>query len=189
MRQSHIFDPRHIAALESEDRRVWQDPDRILNAVELKPQFVVADVGCGSGYFTVQLSKRVKKVYGIDVQEEMLSFLEDKVKRLRIANIKLLLSKPDEIPLKRGAVDLLMSVNTLHEFANKEKMIEEMRRVVKKGGKLLIVDFKKEETGFGPPVRIRMRQDEAIRLFERNGLTLSKARELPYHYLLVFAKD
>ena len=60
--------------------------------MEVKPHFVAADLGCGSGYFTVPLSRRVKKVYGIDVQKEMLNFLEDKVKRLKIKNVELVLS-------------------------------------------------------------------------------------------------
>jgi len=189
MKRSHVFDPEHIAVLEAEDRKIWENPDEILNAVETKPHFVVADLGCGSGYFAVPLARRVRKVYGIDVQREMLGFLEDKMKRLKIKNIKPLLSKPDEIPLEDESVDLLISVNTLHEFDDTEKMINEMMRVVKKNGRVLIVDFKKEETGFGPPVSIRISQANAVKLFEEKGFRLSSVNELPYHYLLVLAKD
>lgn len=188
-RQSHLFDPRHVAVLESEDRRLWQKPDQVLNAVELKPNWVAADLGCGSGYFTLPLAQKVRKVYAIDVQQEMLSFLEVKIRRFNIRNVELLLSKPNRIPLETESVDLIVSINTLHEFDDKEKMIAEMRRVVKKGGRLLIVDFKKEETGFGPPVRIRVSETRAVRLFEERSFALSKVKELPYHYLLVFAKD
>ena len=189
MKRSHVFDPEHVAVLEAEDRKVWQNPAEILTAVELKPQFVAADLGCGSGYFTVPLARRVRKAFGIDVQREMLDFLEDKIRKLKIRNIEPLLSKPDEIPLEDESVDLLMSVNTLHEFGDRDKMIKEMRRVLKRGGKLLIVDFKKEETGFGPPVSIRISKIGAIRLFEAKGFVLLKTKELPYNYLLVFIKD
>ena len=189
MKRSHVFDPEHVAVLEAEDRKVWQNPDEILTVVELKPQFVAADLGCGSGYFTVPLARRVRKAFGIDVQREMLDFLEDKIRKLKIRNIEPLLSKPDEIPLEDESVDLLMSVNTLHEFGDRRKMIREMRRVLKRGGKLLIVDFKKEETGFGPPVSIRISKIGAIRLFEAKGFVLLKTKELPYNYLLVFIKD
>jgi len=188
-RQSHLFDPRHVAVLESEDRRLWQKPDQVLNAVELKPNWVAADLGCGSGYFTLPLAQKVRKVYAIDVQQEMLSFLEVKIRRLNIRNVELLLSKPNRIPLETESVDLIVSINTLHEFDDKEKMIAEMRRVVKKGGRLLIVDFKKQETGFGPPVKIRVSETRAVRLFEERSFALSKVKELPYHYLQVFAKD
>lgn len=189
MKRSHVFDPENIAVLESEDRKVWQNPNQILNFVEIKRHFVAADLGCGTGFFTVPLSLKVKKVYGIDVQKEMLGVLGDKMKKLRIRNIELLLSTPNEIPLENESVNLLISVNTLHEFEDKDKIADEMRRVLKKGGRLLIVDFKREDTGFGPPVRIRTPKAEAIRLFEKNGFALSNLKELSYHYVLVFVKD
>ena len=114
MKHSDVSDPAHIAVLESEDRKTWQNSNKILGAVELQLNWVAADPGCGSGYFTVPLSFKVKKVYAIDVQKEMLSFLEDKIKRLKIRNIELLLSESNEIPLEDECVDFLMSVNTLH---------------------------------------------------------------------------
>lgn len=188
MKHSHVFDPAHIAVLESEDRKTWQNPSKILGAVELQLNWVAADLGCGSGYFTVPLSFKVKKVYAIDVQKEMLSFLEDKIKRLKIRNIELLLSESNEIPLEDECVNFLMSVNTLHEFGDKEKMISKMKRVMKRGGRLLVVDFKKEETGFGPPVEVRVSKEQAIALFTEKGFALSKSSNMPYHYLLVFIK-
>lgn len=189
MKHSHLFDPEHISVLENEDRRVWQNPAAILTAVEIKSNFVVADLGCGSGYFTMPLARMVKMVYAIDVQKEMLGFLEDKIKKQKIENIKPLLTKPNAIPLESESIDLLLSVNTLHEFDNKDKMIKEMGRVVKRSGKLLIVDFQKKETGFGPPVEIRVSKTKAVKLFAEGGFRLSTAKLLPYHYLLVFTKE
>jgi ubiquinone/menaquinone biosynthesis C-methylase UbiE len=188
MTSPHIFDPAHIAVLESEDRKVWQNPDEILSAINLKHNWVAADFGCGSGYFTVLLAQKVKKVYAIDIQKEMLSFVENKIKRLGINNIELRLSRPNAIPLEDETVDFLMSVNTLHEFDDKPRMIKEMKRVIKHNGKLLVVDFKTHETGFGPPVRIRVAKEKAIRLFEGENLALIGTKDLPYHYLLVFLK-
>lgn len=160
-----------------------------MNAVDLKPDFVAADLGCGSGYFTVALAQRVRKVYGVDVQKEMLDFLAEKIKRLGIKNIQLLLSKANKIPLEPESVDLLISINTLHEFDDKNIMIREIRRVIKRGGRLMIVDFKKLDTGFGPPVNIRISEASAVRLFTAHGLVLVNEKDLPCHYLLVFAKN
>jgi ubiquinone/menaquinone biosynthesis C-methylase UbiE len=189
MKESHLFNPKHIGILESEDREIWQSPDAILNAVEIKPNFIVADLGCGSGYFTLPLAEKAKKVYGIDVQKEMIDYVRIKIRKLKIKNVELLVSKPAEIPLEDESVDLLLTVNTLHEFDDKKRMIKEMRRVVKKGGKILIVDFMKEETEFGPPVEIRVSKAKAVKLFEAEGLALVDKRDLPYHYLLVFVKS
>ena len=189
MKESHVFDPKHIDVLESEDRKTWQNPEEIMEMLELKPYYIVADVGCGSGYFTVPISRKVTMVYGVDVQKEMLKFLEQKIQRQKILNIETLLSEEDEIPLQNESADLLLSVNTLHEFRDKEKMISEIRRVLKPKGQAAIVDFKKEDAGFGPPVSVRVSKEQAGHLFEKHGLTVLKTHDLKYHYLIVFRKE
>jgi ubiquinone/menaquinone biosynthesis C-methylase UbiE len=185
----HVFDPQNIAVLESEDRKTWQNPENIFEFLELKSDYVAADVGCGSGFFTVPLSRKVKKVYAIDIQKEMLDFLEQKIRRLNIGNIEPLLSRENEVPLENESVDLLLSVNTLHEFHDKEKIISEIQRVLRPHGQAVIVDFKKKETGFGPPVTIRASKEQAKRLFEKKGLIPVKSHEFKYHYLIVCLKD
>lgn len=189
MKKPHVFDPKNIDVLEMEARKTWQNPEKILGAVETKRDFVAADLGCGSGFFTVPLSQKVKKVYGIDVQKSMLEFLEQKIQKLGIKNIELLLSKENDVPLSDESVDFLVSINTLHEFSDKKRMIDEMRRVLKGSGIALIVDFKKKDTGFGPPVAVRVSKKQVINLFEKKGFTHLKTRNLKYHYLLVFSKN
>ncbi len=189
MPSPHIFDPRNIAVLEMEDRRIWQNPEEILETMKIESNFIAADLGCGSGFFTIPLSRMVKKVYGIDVQRGMLNFLEEKIRRLRIENIEPLLSTENEIPLENDSLDLLLSVNTLHEFADKERMVLQIRRVLKQGGIAVIADFKKKDTGFGPPSAIRVSKQQAMDLFERRSFTTRQKRELKYHYLLTFAKN
>jgi ubiquinone/menaquinone biosynthesis C-methylase UbiE len=188
MAESHIFDPKHRAMLESEDRKNWQNPKEIIKLLELKPSDVVADLGCGTGYFTIPLSYKVKKVYGIDIQKEMLTFLEHKIQQQKIGNIETMLSKENEIPLKNKSVDLLLSVNTLHEFSHKEAIIDEIRRVLKVDGRVVIIDFKKEISDSGPPLSIRISKEQAKRFFKEKGLIPLKTHDLKLHYLLVFGK-
>jgi len=188
MKKSHVFDPKHITVLESKDRKTWQNPEEIMEILELKPSYIVADLGCGSGYFTVPISRKVKKVYAIDIQKEMLDFVEKKIQRQKLINIKLLLSEKSEIPLKNASVDLLITVNTLHEFPDKKKTIKEIRRVLKPEGRSVIIDFKKEETAVGPPITIRVSQNQAKQLFEERGFTIVKAHELLHSYLMVFRR-
>lgn len=189
MKESHVFDPKHIAVLESEDRKTWQNPEEIIELLELKPSYVVADLGCGSGYFAVPISRKVKKVYGVDVQKEMLEYLDEKIQKQNIRNIETVLSEEDEIPLQDKSVDLLLSVNTLHEFRDKEKTVKEMRRILRPKGKVAIIDFRKEDTSFGPPVAIRVSKKQAEQLFANQGLTVLKTHNLKYHYLIVFQKE
>ncbi len=188
MTESHIFNPKHRAMLESKDRKNWQNAKEIIELLELKPSDVVVDLGCGTGYFTVPLSYKVEKIYGIDIQKEMLTFLEHKIQQQKIGNIETVLSKENEIPLKNKSVDLLLSVNTLHEFRHKETIIDEIRRVLKADGRAVIIDFKKEISDSGPPLSLRISKEHAKRLFKEKGLTALKTHDLKLHYLLVFGK-
>lgn len=183
----HIFDPRNAGILEVEERKVWQNPEKILDTLKIESNFVAADLGCGSGFFTIPLSRRVRKVYGIDVQEKMLELLKEKIRKLNIENVEPLLSTENNIPLESNSLDLLISMNTLHEFDDRKRMVEQIKRVLKLAGIALIADFKKEETGFGPPVAVRLSKQQAIALFEDRGFKTLQKRELEHHYLLAFA--
>jgi ubiquinone/menaquinone biosynthesis C-methylase UbiE len=118
----------------------------------------------------------------------MLEHLEQKIRTQQIGNIKALLSKNDVIPLENNAIDLLLTVNTLHEFPDKQETANEIHRVIKQGGQAVVVDFKKEDTPRGPPVAIRVSSIHVIQLFEESGFVFVKSRETIYHYVLVFQK-
>lgn len=188
MEENHVFDPKRIEVLESKDREKWLNRKKIIQFLNLKSTNIIADLGCGSGYFTIPISQKVKKIYGIDIQNEMLNYLEKKIEKQKISNIKILFSKEDQIPLKKSSIDLLLSVNTLHEFHKKKIIIQEIQRVLKPEGIAAIIDFKKEKTGLGPPISIRISKKQAISNFERQGLKFLKSLDLQYHYLIVFIK-
>ena len=145
-------------------------------------------MGCGTGYFTIPIARKVKKVYGIDIQTEMLTFLEEKIQKQKIANIETVLSKENEIPLPKESIDLLLTVNTLHEFRDKETVMAEIWRVLRTDGRAVVVDFRKEDTGFGPPVSVRISKEQAKHLFKKSGLTALISHDLKFHYLIVFGK-
>jgi len=99
IKEDHLFDPKKIEVLEQEDRKTWLNLEEILEKVEINSNFIAADIGCGSGVFTIPLSYKVKKVYAIDVQKEMLEFVENKIKKYQIKNIELKLAEENEVPL------------------------------------------------------------------------------------------
>lgn len=188
-KHTHLFDPKNIRALESKERKTQQDPKKIIKILALKQTDIVADLGCGSGYFSVPIAQKVDKVYAIDIQQEMLDFLEQKIREQQIANIEPLLSKEtNQIPLQNESITVLLTVNTLHEFQDKKQMITEIHRVLKPLGKVAIIDFKKENTGSGPPLAIRVGKEQTIKLFETRGLKTVKTHDLKSHYLLIFQK-
>lgn len=185
----HLFDPKNVSALESKERKEQQDPEKIIKLLGLKNSDIVADLGCGTGYFSVPISNKVNKVYSIDVQQEMLDYLLQKIQSQQISNIEVLLSKDvNKIPLPKESVTVLLTVNTLHEFQDVQQMIKEIWRVLKSNGKVAIIDFKKENTSLGPPVSIRISQCHAIKLFQNMGLKNVVVHDLKSHYLLIFQK-
>lgn len=186
---NHLFDPKNVSALESKERKEQQDPEKIINLLGLKKSDIVVDLGCGTGYFSVPISNKVNKVYSIDIQQEMLDYLLQKIQTQQISNIEVLLSKDvNKIPLRNESVTVLLTVNTLHEFQDIQQMIREIGRVLKSNGKAAIIDFKKKNTGSGPPLSIRISQSHAIKLFQNMGLKNVGIHDLKSHYLLIFQK-
>ncbi len=172
---------------EPDDRLNWQNPNELLSHINLQPNWVIADVGCGRGFFTIPLAYRVQKVYGIDVKQEKLNDLKSNFEELQLTNIVPLLGDTKLIPIDNNIVDFLISVNTLHEFENKDHMINEMRRVLKPNGKALISDFDKRDTGFGPPILNRLSRNETTTLLENTGFKILQVHSLKYHYLIVLS--
>lgn len=188
-KHNHLFDPKNVDRLESKERKAQQDPEKIIKLLGVKSKDTVADLGAGSGYFSIPLSTKVKLVYAIDIQQEMLEYLKQKINKNKISNINPLLSKdPNKIPLPDESIDFLLTVNTLHEFRDKDKMIKEIKRILKHNGKTGIIDFKKIESNLGPPITIRISQQNAIKMFEKNGLTNFSIHSLGSNYLLIFQK-
>ena len=182
-------DPKHHTIFERGDRMSWQNPDELLDHVKIQSDWTAADVGCGRGFFTIPLASQVKFVFAIDMKPEKLEELKATMEEFQLKNVEPLLGGKNEIPLPDERVDLLISANTLHEFADKVRMVTEMRRVLKRNGIVMISDFRKKETGFGPSISRRLSKQEVIALFERQGFLTMYTHPLRYHYLLVFTKS
>ena len=184
-----IFNPEKIHILESEKRRLYLDPEKILSFLDLKPNSIVADLGCGSGVFTIPISKKIKKIYGIDIEPKMIQVLNQKILQKNLKNISTLLSNGIKIPLETSSLDLLITVNTLHEFEDRNKVLKEIFRILKPTGKLAVVDFKKKREGFGPPSKIRISSRQAKKIFEQNCFRKLITKYLKYDYFILFEKN
>jgi ubiquinone/menaquinone biosynthesis C-methylase UbiE len=125
------------------------NPEKVLDQLDLSPNMIAADFGSGAGGWALPLAKRLKegKVFAIDIQKEPLSALEGKAKAGRIFNIQTIVSDLEE---KKGSklgdnfVDLVLMTNLLFQLDDIKKVLEEGKRVLKKGGKILIVDWIKD---------------------------------------------
>ncbi|NJD76290.1 MAG: class I SAM-dependent methyltransferase [Candidatus Methanoperedens sp.] len=184
---AHKFDVKKAELLDSPDRLHILNPDENLDKLGLNTETVFADLGCGTGYFSLPAALRVKKVYALDVQEEMLEILRNKIKKEKIKNIDIILSGESTIPLPDNSVDIVFTANVFHELEDRISILVEIKRILSAGGRLVIIDWKKIEMDFGPPFEERLTEAEVISACENNSFDLlKKAVTGPYNYLLIF---
>ena len=179
--------------LDRSERVQEEEPDAALDAIALAPGSIVADVGAGSGYMTVKMAKRVGatgKVYANDIQPQLLTILRQRLEREKVPNVELVLGTMDDPKLPANTIDLILMVDVYHEFAEPQPMLRKMRDSLKTGGRLVLLEYRKEDPSI--PIRPdhKMSVAEAKMEVEAEGFTLSKVDErLPRQHILVFTKN
>lgn len=167
-------------------------PEEILKQLDLREDMIAADFGSGSGGWALPLAQILKegKIYAIDILEEPLSALKSRAEILKIFNIAVIRS---DIETKNGSklkdnhLDLVLITNLLFEAEDKKEVLAEGKRVLKKGGKILVVDWKKDAT-LGPKAG-RVSAQEVKEIAEDLNLKLEKELDAGnYHYGLLFEK-
>ena len=148
---------REIARFMSHEGAEWLDrperereeaPRRLLKTLGLKPGMVVADVGAGSGYLTLPMARAVGKsgkVFAVDIQREMLDMVRAKAKRAGLGNIATVLGTEDDPKVPPGSCDLMLLVDVYHELGRPYEMTLNMIRGLKKGGRLVLVEYRQED--------------------------------------------
>ena len=158
------FDPAHMEILEDERRSEIVDVDKILESVKSYVGSNVVDVGCGPGYFSIPISKRIGpdgQVFAVDLEKAMLEKLKDNI--VAQSGIHPILSKEESIPdVTNDSVDSCFLVNVLHELEGNQTL-REAYRILRPGGHLVLIDWKKVKMDFGPPYTIRISEREAKR--------------------------
>ncbi|MDO8426411.1 MAG: methyltransferase domain-containing protein [Deltaproteobacteria bacterium] len=179
----HKFDPQHIERLTSEERYREIRPEGILRDAGLKEGDSIADIGCGPGFFTIPASKIAGPtglVYAIDTQEEMLASL---ISKGLPPNIIPKRSGEHSFPIEDGRLDFALIAYVLHETEDKTLFLKEVKRVLRAGGALLIIDWKKIKEEKGPPVEERLTEADCTGLLEDSGFSSIKSSSLnPSHY-------
>ena len=168
------------------------NPSKVLNELKLKGNFIAADFGSGSGGWAIPLAKRLKfgKVYAIDILQEPLSALKSKGEMERVYNIETIRSDVEQkkgSKLPDSSCDLVLLTNLLFEADDKKVIMEEAKRVLKKGGKILVVDWL-PEAAKGPEKRVS--PEEVKKIAEDLGLKLEKEFQAGvFHYAFLFTKQ
>ena len=115
----------------------------------------MVDLGAGSGYFSLPIADKVRKVISVDLEPKMLSVLAERIRLAGIQNIELIRGEITHIPLSDDSVDQVLAAFVYHEVSRPSRLMFESSRVLKPGGTLTVLDFQKHETAIGPPVSER----------------------------------
>jgi ubiquinone/menaquinone biosynthesis C-methylase UbiE len=156
--ESRKFDPKKLEVLNDPKRLQILDPDLIWETVDVSNPRVLVDIGAGTGFFAVPFSRKMKggKVYACDVSDTMLGWMEKNLRQETKGVVVPLKMEESSVPLSDGIADLVYMINLHHELEEPEKIVREAFRLLKHGGKLMIIDWKKEEMPEGPPLSIRV---------------------------------
>ena len=178
--------------LEREEREMEENTSLLLKNLAVKPGMVVADIGAGSGYHSALLSKMVGmgKVFAVDVEPEMIAYLNQRIKQEKLSRIVPVLSTEQKVSLPENTIDIMLLVDVYHEFSFPYEMALSMRAALKPGGKLVLVEFRAED----PTVPIKnihkMSEAQAIKEFKAAGFAFDKNIDnLPWQHCMVFTKQ
>lgn len=176
-----------------ETREQEEQPEKMLDALKIPKGATVADVGAGVGYTSLRLSKRVGPtgtVYATDLQPEMLRMLRENARAAGVTNIKPVLATSRDTKLPDGAVDLIVMVDVYHECSDPETTLKGLRKALKPGGRLVLVEFRAEdpEVPIKPEHKMTLRQ--ARREVEPQGFAFKESfEELPWQHVIVFTRE
>ena len=178
--------------LERPERETEENVEGALNAIGLKLGMTVAEVGAGTGYVSLRMAKRVGptgKVYANDLQPQMLELLRSNAAKAGIANVETVLGGASDPKLPAGQLDLVILVDVYHEFSQPQKMLQGIRSALKPDGRLVQLEYRKEDTAIPINPDHKMSVGEAKTEVEAEGFKLGPVIEtLPRQHILIYTK-
>lgn len=188
----HRFDDAEKWAkiFEDKKREGWQKPQKIFQAVGIKSDSIIADIGSATGFFPIRLAKIAKKgrIWGIDIEPNMVNFLNRRVQKEKINNVYSILGTFDD-PLIPEPVDFIFIVDTYHHISKRLEYFNRLKTSLKKNGKIVVIDFRKGDLPFGPKDKMKLSKSQVNKEMTSAGYRLTDDHDfLQYQYVLVFSK-
>jgi precorrin-6B methylase 2 len=184
----------HLAAgwLERPEREQEEQPTRLMEALALKPGQAVADIGCGSGYFTFRLAKAVGpqgKVFAVDIQPEMLDLVKQKMKAQNVTQVVPVLGEEADPKLPAESCDMILLVDVYHEFEFPYEMTVAMVKALKPKGQLVLVEYRLEDAQVPIKLVHKMTEKQVVKEMAVHPLKhLRTYDKLPWQHVIIFEK-
>ncbi|MCS7042445.1 MAG: methyltransferase domain-containing protein [Bryobacteraceae bacterium] len=172
-----------MRSLEEPGRAAWQKPDEVVEALAIRRDEVVADIGAGTGYFTRRFAARAARVYAVDINQRLL----DQIAGLGLPNVVPVLAEPGDPRLPEASIDTAFFCNVLHHIGNRPDYFARLARALKPGGRIVVIDFHKRPLPVGPPVEEKLSEQDLVGELSRSGFRLDRSHGfLDYQYFLEF---
>ncbi|MDP8244391.1 MAG: methyltransferase domain-containing protein [Candidatus Hinthialibacter antarcticus] len=185
--EKHQYNPEQF---EKGERSEWQQVDKVIEALQLKPGMRVADIGGGSGYFSRPIAKAVGEkgvVYICDLAVNLMEFLQDKAKEENLHNIVTVLAAMDRPMLPPKSVDLIFFCNTNHHLSNRVEYYQGLHSLLRDGGRIAVVDWNKKDQKVGPPASHNHARVDMISEMKEAGFIVAREETfLDYQYFVFF---
>ena len=189
---AHIMDFSGSAWLERANRKQEENSDLTISKLPIEKNSVIADIGAGTGYYTFKICNKVPegRVYAVEIQDDAVNYLKNKVGQLDIKNVTVVKGKEQSPELPENSLDLAMMVDVYHELIYPHEMLQKIKKSLKTHGKLLLVEYRAED----PKVEIRelhkMSVKQVTKELKANGFKLVDDGEfLPIQHFLLFEKE
>ena len=168
---------------------VWAQTEhqhQVIEALALRPDEVIADIGSGTGYFAGRFAHHAAKVYAVDIDPKLLEM----ARKDAPANLVTVLATPDDPKLPDASVDTIFFCDVLHHISKRAPYYQKLRTALKPGGRIVNIDFYKKPLPVGPPVSMKLSEEQVIGEFKAAGFKLAKSFDfLPNQYFLVFVAE
>ncbi len=181
---AHKFDPQNMKRLDTDKRRALMPPGETLISLGLKPTDIMADIGCGAGYFSIPAALHLSSdaaeagedlvtasglVYALDISEDMLDEVTEKALDLDLPNIICIKTEEYNLKIQDEIIDFALICNVLHEIEDKPSFLSEIHRILVPGGILAIIEWQKISEEYGPKAEERISQPELLQFLEQSG--------------------
>ena len=175
-----------------DEREAEERPSQVLPQLGLKPGMTVCDLGCGNGFYSISMAKIMApgKVMAVDIQQEMLHLLKLRCDEAKVENIQPVLGTLVDPQMAPGSIDLVLMVDVYHEFSHPREMLSAIRRSLKPGGRVALLEYREEDLKVPIKPEHKMSKRQILKEYTANGFRLSQEYDqLPWQHLMFFQAD
>lgn len=176
-------------SFETPERENWQKPQMVISLLGDLSDLTIADIGAGTGYFSLRLAEKAEKVIAIDIDSLFLDYIDHRISEGKLAhrlNVETRLTTPDDPGLRPAETDIVLFVNTYHLLENRPEYFRKVKPGLKPGGRIVIIDFKDGNMPVGPVQEERISWHQASGEMQEAGYKMMSVDtvSLDYQYIL-----